>query len=111
MASTIDPESAKALIKEYQDQNAAAGDNAIKTHEGHPLNGYFIDRDSMEKILSNPKAAGMSLHLAKHSQSQGSKQNHYTVIYGAAEPSTSPDAKTPYTNTGELYGDPPPCPP
>jgi hypothetical protein len=111
MASIIDPESAKSLIREYQQQNAASGGPAIKTHEGHLLNGYFLDRESLEKILSNPKVAGVSLHLAKHPDFKGSQSNHFTVLYAGAEPNDAPNPKTTYVNTGEVYGDPPPCPP
>jgi hypothetical protein len=111
MASIIDPESAKSLIREYQQQNAASGGPAIKTPEGHLLNGFFLDRESLQKILSNPKAAGVSLHLAKHPDFKGAPSNHFTVLYTGAEPNTAPDAKTPFANAGDIYGDPPPCPP
>jgi hypothetical protein len=111
MASIIDPESAKSLIKEYQQQNAASGGPAIKTHEGHLLNGYFLDRESLEKILSNPKVAGVSLHLAKHPDFKGAQSNHFTMLYAGAEPNTAPDAKTPFVAASDIYGPVPPCPP
>jgi hypothetical protein len=111
MASIIDPESAKSLIKEYQQQNSAAGGPAIKTPEGHFLNGYFLDRKSLEAILSNPKAVGVSLHLAKHPASTGSAEHHFTALYAGAEPNTAANPATPYVNTGDIYGDTPPCPP
>jgi hypothetical protein len=111
MATIIDPESAKSLIKEYQQQNSASGGPAIKTPEGHFLNGYFLDRESLEKILSDPKAVGVSLHLAKHPNFKGSDSHHFTMVYGGAEPNTAPDAKTPHVNTGVMYSEPPPCPP
>jgi hypothetical protein len=110
MASTIDAESAKSLISEYQQQNAASGGPAIKTPDGHLLNGYFLDRESLDKILSNPKVAGVSLHLAKHSDFKGSQSHHFTVLYAGAEPNTAANPVTPYINTGEIYKDPPPCP-
>jgi hypothetical protein len=111
MATIIDPESAKSLIKEYQQQNAAAGGPAIKTPEGHLLNGYFLDRESLETILSNPKVAGVSLHLAKHPASTGSAENHFTMFYAGAEPNTAANPTTPFVRAGDIYDGPPPCPP
>jgi len=112
MASIIDPASAKSLIQEYQQQNAAPGGPAIKTHEGHHLHGFFIDRQSLEAILSNPKAVGVSLYFAKHPDFVGAASNHFTVIHVAAEPNTALGVTAPYINTGDAYCDPPPpCPP
>jgi hypothetical protein len=111
MASIIDPESAKSLIKEYQQQNSAAGGPAIKTPEGQFLNGYFLDRESLETILSNPNVAGVSLHLAKHPASTGSPEHHFTVLFAGAEPNKAANPATPYVNTGNVYKDVPPCPP
>jgi hypothetical protein len=111
MASIIDPESAKSLIKEYQQHNAAPGGPAIKTPDGHLLNGYFLDRQSLETILSNPKAVGVSLHLAKHPDFKGSDSHHFTILYAAAETNTAADATTPYVNTGNISVCDPPCPP
>jgi len=110
MATTIDPVSAKGLIKEYQQQNAADGGPALKTPDGSFLNGFFIDRESLERMLQNPKATGISIHLAKHPDFKGSKENHITLLYSAAEPNATTGA-APYTNSGEICGDPPPCPP
>jgi hypothetical protein len=110
MASTIDPESAKSLIQEYQQQNSAPGGPAIKTHEGHLLSGFFLDRQSLESILSNPNAVGVSLHFAKHPDFKGSSDNHFTMLYSAAEPNVESNATTPYVNTGIIYSGPP-CPP
>jgi hypothetical protein len=110
MATIIDPESAKSLIKEYQQQNSAPGGPAIKTHEGHLLHGYFLDRKSLESILSNPKVEGVSLHLAKHPDFKGADSHHFTVLYAGAEPNTAANPATPYVNTGAVYGDTPPCP-
>jgi len=111
MASIIDPESAKSLISEYQQQNAASGGPAIKTPEGHLLNGYFLDRESLEKILSNPKVAGVSLHLAKHPDFKGAQSNHFTMLLAGAEPNTAADATMPFVSTSDIYGPVPPCPP
>jgi hypothetical protein len=109
MASIIHPESAKSLIDEYKKQNAAPGGPAIKTHEGHNLNGFFLDRESLEHILSNPKVVGVSLHLAKHPDHAGSPNNHFTMLYAGAEPNTGPTATTAYVNKGVIYSGPP-CP-
>jgi hypothetical protein len=111
MASIIDPESAKNLISEYQQQNAAAGGPAIKTPDGHLLNGYFLDRESLEKILSNPKVAGVSLHLAKHPDFKGSADHQFTVLYSGAEPNNEKGATAPFVTAGDIYAGPPPCPP
>jgi hypothetical protein len=111
MASIIDPEKAKSLIKEYQQQNSASGGPAIKTPEGHFLNGYFLDRSTLETILSNPKAVGISLHLAKHPDFTGSDSNHFTLLYAGAELNEAANPVTPYLNAKDIYGDPPPCPP
>jgi hypothetical protein len=110
MASIIDPESAKSLIKEYQQQNSAPGGPAIKTHEGHHLNGYFLDRQSLENLLSNPKVVGVSLHLAKHPDHVGSPNNNFTMLYAGAEPNTAADATAPHISTGPIYSGTPPCP-
>jgi hypothetical protein len=110
MATTIDPQSAKNLINEYRQQNAAEGGPALKTPDGHLLQGFFIDRESIERILGNPKAVGVSIHLAKHPNAVGSRENHITLLYAAAEPDPTTGA-APYTNTGEICCDPPPCPP
>ncbi|MDB5123638.1 MAG: hypothetical protein JWP94_1767 [Mucilaginibacter sp.] len=111
MASTIDPALAKKLIKEYQQHNASANGPGLKTPDDQFLNGYFIDRESLEALLSNPKVAGVSLHLAKHPDFAGKPSNKFTVLYAGAEPNTAAGATTPYVNTGDVYSGPPPCPP
>jgi hypothetical protein len=111
MASIIDPESAKSLIQEYQQQNASAGGPAIKTPDDQFLNGFFIDRESLESVLSNPKVAGVSLHLAKHPDFAGSSDNKFTVVFAGAEPNTAAGATTPYVNTGDPFDNVMPCPP
>jgi hypothetical protein len=110
MASTIDPESAKSLIKEYQQQNGSAGGPGLLTPDKQLLNGFFIERESLEKLLSNSKVAGISLHFAKHPDFAGAPGHHFTMFYAGAEHNTESNPKTPYVNTGEIYKDPPPCP-
>lgn len=111
MASIIDPESAKSLIKEYQQQNASDGGPALKTPEGQNLTGYFIDRQSLETMLSNPNVTGVSLHLAKHPDFKGSQSHHFTMLAAGAEPNTAANATTPLVNSGDVYGNFPYCPP
>ncbi|SRR5258708_40203051 len=110
MASTIDPESAKSLIQEYQQQNASSGGSGLLTPDKIHLNGFFLDRQSLESILSNPKAVGVSLHLAKHPDFKGSPDNHFTMLYAGAEPSTASNVIAPHVNAGAIYSGPP-CPP
>jgi len=111
MGSIIDPGSAQSLIQEYQQQNSAPGGPAIITPDSSFLNGYFLDRGSLEAILSNPNAVGVSVYLAKHPDFVGAGTHQFTLMYVAAEPNTAPGALTPYVSTGDVYGDPPPCPP
>jgi len=111
MATIIDPASAQSLIQEYQQQNAAPEGPANKTHEGHHLKGFFLDRASLEHLLSNPNAAGVSLYLAKHPDHVGSPENRLTLLYSGAEANTAEGGDAPtYITTGPMYGDTPPCP-
>ncbi len=124
MASIIDPGLAKSLIQEFRTQNAAAGGPALKTKDDAHLHGYFIDRQSLETILSNPKVAGIHLYLAKHHECVGHKENKFTLVFTGSEPNpkfdkTSADAgKTeankgiaPYIHRGDMYEFVPTCPP
>ncbi|HEY8784771.1 MAG TPA: hypothetical protein VIM16_24310 [Mucilaginibacter sp.] len=111
MASIIDPESAKSLIKEYQQHNASSEGPGLLTPDKQFLNGFFIDRQSLESVLSNPKVVGVSLHLAKHPDFAGSAGNHFTMVFAGAEPNTAVGATAPYVNTGDAYDFTNPCPP
>ena len=111
MASIIDPTLAKSLIKEFQQQNAAAGGPALLTPDGQFLNGFFIDRQSLEAILSNPNVVGVSVNLAKHPDFAGKPDHVFTIAIVGAEPNTAPNATTPYVRSGDLYDLMPPCPP
>ncbi len=111
MASKIDLALAKSLIKEFQLQNASANGPALKTPDGPFLNGFFIDRESLDAILSNPKVVGLSVNFAKHPDFVGAKDNVFTLILAGAEPNTAPDSATPYVNNGDIYSDTPWCPP
>ena len=111
MASVIDPALAKSLIKEFQNQNTSAGGPALKTNDGPFINGYFVDRQSLEAVLTNPNVVGISLSFAKHPDAVGSKDNIFTLVFAGAEPNNQPGATAPYMNTGDIYEQMLPCPP
>ena len=112
MASIIDPQLATSLIQEYQTQNSTAAGPAIMTPDGKYLNGFFIDRQSLEAILtSNPQIVGISLNLAKHPDFIGSKENIFTIVFAGAEPNNAQNPVTPYISSGDIYDFVQPCPP
>jgi hypothetical protein len=111
MSEIIDNELAKSLIKEYRQQNASPGGPGIKTHEGHHLNGFFLERETLETILNNPAVSGVSVHLAKHPDFKGKPGNHLTLVYGGAAPNPDAVPATPLVSSGAYYCGPPPCPP
>jgi len=102
----IDPATAKSLIQEYQNQNSIPGGSAILAPNGQYLNGYFIDRASIEDLLSNPNVVGISLQLAKDPAFTGTSTRQFTVLVTG-----STGAVAPYTAPGNIYGPVPPCPP
>jgi hypothetical protein len=110
MSTIIDLEKAKSLIKEYRKQNSAAGGPALVTPDKKPHHGFFIDRKSIEHILSNPKVVGVAVEFAKHPDFVGEKENVFTVVYSGAEHAEA-GAPAPYVSTGTCYTNPPPCPP
>lgn len=110
MASKIDPRQAQSLIQEYRNQNKEAGEYALITPEGHHLNGFFLDRESLENILKNSKVAGIHVHLAKHPDIAGKPGKVCTMVYSGSVATQSGSAK-PYESTGDTYCDPVPCPP
>ena len=110
MAKIIDPGQAQSMIQEFRKQNKAAGEHALKTPDGKNLNGSFLDRESLENILKDPKVAGIHVHLAKHPSFVGKPDNVHTVVYSGSV-QNEPDAAKPFTSTGAVYGDPVPCPP
>jgi hypothetical protein len=111
MASIIDPTLAKSLIKEFRQHNSSAGGPALKTPEGHFLNGFFIDRESLENILKDPKNVGIHIHLAKHPDFAGKPDNVHTIAFVGSQPNTAPGAATPYVSSGDIYEYSVPCPP
>lgn len=110
MASQIDRGQAESLIREFRNQNKASGDNGLKTADGQHLNGFFLDRASLENILNDPKVAGIHVHLAKHPDFVGKPDNVNTLVYSGSAPNTTTGAAAPYTSVGAMY-DSDPCPP
>ena len=111
MATIIDLALAKHLVHEYEHQNSSAGGPGLLTPDGQFLKGYFLDRESLEALLSNPKVAGISLLFAKDLNFVGQPENVFTLIFAGAEPNNESSAKAPYKNIGDIYCAPPPCPP
>jgi len=85
MSSIIDPALAKSLIQEFRTQNTGPGGPALKTKEKLFLQGYFIDRESLEAVLSNPNYDGISIYLAKNPDCVGDKDNVFTIVFTGAE--------------------------
>ena len=111
MSSPIDPKLAKSLIKEFQHQNASASGPGLVTQDGHFLNGYFLDRKSLESLLHDPKVAGISLQFAKHPDFAGKEVNVFTLVFVGAVPNKDPHAKAPYKSHGYYMDKTPVCPP
>ena len=111
MASKIDPQVAQNLIKEFRDQNTGAGEHALKTPEGQHLHGFFVDRETMEKILADKDNAGMHVLLAKHPDFTGKADKVPTALVTGSKPNTVPGATTAFVSDGEIYGEGPLCPP
>ena len=99
MATIIDPGQAQSLIQEFRTKNQSSGEHAWKTPEGKHLNGFFIDRASLESILNDKENEGVNVHFAKNPDFAGQADNVNTVIYSG----TKPDAVK--------YASETPCPP
>jgi hypothetical protein len=111
MASIIDREQAKSLIQEFRNQNKASAEHAWKTPDGQHLHGFFIDRESLENLLSNKENAGIHVYLAKHPDFAGKADKVHTIALVGAQPNTAEGASTPYVNDGDVLDMTPPCPP
>lgn len=78
----IDSLNAKKLIAAFKKecQNAPF---PMQNSDGTPLEGYFIDRGPLDKILRNKKWDGVSVCFAKDSTAftQGDSRPVYTLIY------------------------------
>lgn len=110
MASPINPALAKSLIKEFQEQNRAAGGPGIKTPDGSFMNGFFIDRQSLDDILKDPNIVGISFHYAKHPDFAGKAGNFITAVFAGAVPAPAGSLTT-YAVSGAVYDMVAPCPP
>lgn len=115
MSSIIDPTTAKDLIKEYQAKNSTAGGPALITPNGEFLQGYFLDRSSIENVFSDPDITGLSLYLAVAPGYSGSGGNIFTVVFVGAVPNPdwvegSATEKT-YLSKGDIYDFNEFCPP
>ena len=111
MATIISLAQAQSLTQEYQKQNASATGPGLITPTGKFLNGYFVDRQSLETLLSNPDVVGVSFELAKDPAFVGMPENVFTLVYAGARINTDPSPQaTPYVNTGDIYSGTPPCP-
>lgn len=110
MASIIDRGLAKSLIQQFRKENAAQGGPALLTENGDFVNGFFIDRASLETVLSNANFAGIHVYLAKHPTFDGKEGRNYTIVFAGSVP-TPPGSATPYTSPGDVYEMMPPCPP
>jgi hypothetical protein len=110
MASIINRGVAENLIQQFRTENKAAGGPALLTENGDFVNGYFIDRASLEAILSNASFAGIHVYLAKHPNFDGKPGRNYTIVLAGSEPAPEGSA-TPYISTGDIYEYMPPCPP
>lgn len=86
MAKIIDRGQAQSLIQEFRNQNKAAGEHAWKTPNGQHLNGFFIDRESLESILNDKENKGVQIHFAKNPDFAGKPDNVNTLVYSGTKP-------------------------
>lgn len=111
MAIIIDLHLAKTLVKEFQHKNSSPAGPAIITPDNRFLKGFFLDRESLELLLSNPEVKGINVQLAQHPDFIASAQNQFTLVYCAAQENVDDIGNEPYINNGDIYCGPPPCPP
>jgi hypothetical protein len=114
MASIIDKKLAQALINAYRTQNSSAGGPGLLTPDSQFLNGFFIDRHSLESVLSNPHFAGVSIHLAKHPEFPTGDEKIFTIIFAGATPNpgfVKGNGKAEYLNPEHTWDQVQPCPP
>ena len=107
----IDPTLAKSLIQESRIQNSSDAGPGLTTPDGSFISGYFIDRATLETILSDPTIEGVSVEYAKHPDFTGQPGNVFTIIVVGAVTNTDPGATTPYKSSGEYFDKTPICPP
>ena len=115
MSSIIDAALASNLIKEYRAQNAANGGPTLVTNSGDFLNGFYIDRASLDSILSNPDIEGMHVYLAKHPDFVGAPENAFTIVFTGSTPNPAwvegSTTELPYLNPDDPWDFAVPCPP
>jgi hypothetical protein len=111
MASQIDKEQAKSLMQEFRTQNQSKGEHALLTPDGQHIHGYFLDRESLENILSDKNNAGIHVYFAKHPDFAGEPDNVNTLLYTGSEPNPDPKVKAQYLSKGPVFVSSPPCPP
>ncbi len=110
MASKIDPGQAQSLIQEFRTQNKASTD-PLKTPDGQHLNGFFLDRESLDSILKDPKVAGIHVYLAKHPDYVGKPDNVNTLVYSGSVPNKEAVETKPFVSANDTFTGPVPCPP
>lgn len=115
MSAIIDKATAQSLIIGYQAQNSSPAGPGLITPDGEYLEGYFIDRASIDAILSNPDIAGLSLYLAITPGYSGSGKNIFTIVFSGSIP--NPDwvagsaTEREYLTSGNVYEYTDICPP
>jgi hypothetical protein len=114
MASIIDKALAQTLINAYRAQNSSTDGPALLTPDNQFLNGFFIDRNSLDSILSDSEVAGISIHFAKHPDFPTGDQRIFTIIFAGATPNpgyVKGNGMPPYLNTDHTWDQVEPCPP
>ncbi len=110
MATIISLAEAKSLTQEYQQQNSALGGPGLLTPASQFLNGFFIDRTSLEDMLSNTSVVGISIDIAKDAAFKGQPVNIFNLVVVGAQPNLGGVTGYTYVATGNIYSDWPPCP-
>lgn len=108
MLPKIESELAKKIIKEYNDQNAAVPESALKTKDDENLKGFFIDKETLETILNNADCEGIHVMLAKHPDFIGSEKHIFNILITGANTNSS-TSNTIAANT-DIFGPGPTCP-
>jgi len=86
MASQIDRGQAESLIQEFRTKNQSSGEHAWKTPDGQHLNGFHLDRASLESILNDKDNKGVNIHFAKDPSASGQPDNVNTLVYSGTKP-------------------------
>jgi hypothetical protein len=110
MATIISLAKAKSLTQEYQQQNAAEGGPGLLTPDTQFLNGFFIDRATLEDMLSDTAAVGVCIDIAKDAAFVGQPVNIFNLVMVGAKPNLTGVSGYTYAATGNIYSDVPPCP-